>query len=699
MRIEIAEHVRMSESGSSLLRLIQNNETCRLDLLVREAVQNSLDAGANYRTDKSSISVDFKIGDFETRRISGYFDGISNKLDTKYPGKQAYIVARDTYTSGLTGPVRYEDVKNHDFGNLLKLVYEISKPQDQEGAGGSWGLGKTVYFRIGIGLVIYYSRIKEGRRYVSRLAAALVEDEKKSNHLLPQLKGKIQRGIAWWGTIDFKDPERTHTIPVTDEREIGVFLKALDITPYKDDETGTTIIIPFIDKKKLLEETKPCDVEPGTNSIIPPWCENIETYIKIAVQRWYAPRISNKVYTDYNDEKYLDVSINNEKLTKSGMEPIFKLIQELYNATPREESKFRKNRIISKPIKIQKTFKDSEIGWINYVKVTTSDLNMEKPHNKLSPYYYVNKLNFDNMYNDPIIMYTRKPGMIVSYSITGDWTDNIPKTEIGEYIIGIFIPDSDNQLQQNNMSFEEYLRRCEKADHMNWEDWTVDGKNLRIIERIRKAVRRKIREDFTNLENGEDERKNYGLGRMVADIFMPPSGYGNATTIPEKDKGNPPKPIKPPMRLGTHVVFQQNGESIYSDNMISTPVKIIFKKPKDILLEMFVSTERGAISSSEWEKNIEKEFPIMIRKFTITKIANCKKKGEEILFNKELLVDKSPVSLFNKSLTFSFGKSELFGIRNKMQISYKEQKQIIVEGILSYSLKDVAGSILLKEVS
>lgn len=204
MRIEIAEHVRMSESGSSLLRLIQNNETCRLDLLVREAVQNSLDAGANYRTDKSSISVDFKIGDFETRRISGYFDGISNKLDTKYPGKQAYIVARDTYTSGLTGPVRYEDVKNHDFGNLLKLVYEISKPQDQEGAGGSWGLGKTVYFRIGIGLVIYYSRIKEGRRYVSRLAAALVEDEKKVIIYCPNLKVKSREVLHGGGQLILK---------------------------------------------------------------------------------------------------------------------------------------------------------------------------------------------------------------------------------------------------------------------------------------------------------------------------------------------------------------------------------------------------------------------------------------------------------------------------------------------------------------
>ena len=698
MRIEIAEHVRMSESGSSLLRLIQNNETCRLDLLVREAVQNSLDAADDTIEDKPGIKVDFEAGVFKTNEVSDYFEDISEQLNTRYPGKQAFIAVRDSNTVGLTGPVRDEDVKNGNFGNLLKLVYEISKPQDQEGAGGSWGLGKTVYFRIGIGLVIYYSRIKNKRGYESRLAAALVEDEKKRNHLLPRRSGKIPRGIAWWGAVDLKDPKRTRTIPVTNEREIETFLKKLNITPYRGAETGTTIIIPFINTNELLEETKPLDIEGSANTITPYWCNSIAEYIKISVQRWYAPRISNSKYKEYNDAKYLEVSINNEKLTKSGMAPVFKLIQTLYNAEPNVESKFGKTIINSKPITIQKTFEKSLIGWINYVKVTSDDLGMGKGNNKYNPYYYINRLNFETMYNDPIITFTRKPGMIVSYSITGDWTDNIPKTEIGEYIVGIFIPNSDNQLLQKEMTLEEYLRGSEKADHMNWEDWTVDGKNLRIIERIRKAVRRKIRDDFTNLENGKEERKNYGLGRMVADIFLPPSGYGNAATIPEQpDK--PPQPSKPPMRLGTHVVFQQNGESIYSNNMVSTPVKIVLKKAKDILLEMFVSTERGAISSSEWEKNIEKEFPIVIRNFTITKIANCKKKGEEILFNMELLVDKSPVSLFNKSLTFSFGKSELFGIRNKMQISYKDQKQIIVEGILSYSLKDVAGSILLKEVS
>lgn len=40
MKIEIAEPGRMTQSGSSLLKLIQNNNMPILDLLVRESIQN-----------------------------------------------------------------------------------------------------------------------------------------------------------------------------------------------------------------------------------------------------------------------------------------------------------------------------------------------------------------------------------------------------------------------------------------------------------------------------------------------------------------------------------------------------------------------------------------------------------------------------------------------------------------------------------
>ena len=59
MEIEIAEHGRMTESGSSLLRLIQNNNIPLLDLLVRESVQNSLDAA---KEKAKSVNVEFVTG-------------------------------------------------------------------------------------------------------------------------------------------------------------------------------------------------------------------------------------------------------------------------------------------------------------------------------------------------------------------------------------------------------------------------------------------------------------------------------------------------------------------------------------------------------------------------------------------------------------------------------------------------------------
>ena len=48
MNIEIAKMERMAQTGSSLLRLIQNSHTPVLDLLIRESVQNSLEIIKTY---------------------------------------------------------------------------------------------------------------------------------------------------------------------------------------------------------------------------------------------------------------------------------------------------------------------------------------------------------------------------------------------------------------------------------------------------------------------------------------------------------------------------------------------------------------------------------------------------------------------------------------------------------------------------
>lgn len=215
MKIEIAKHGRMTESGSSLLRLIQNQDMPLLDLLVREAVQNSLDAKG---IGKTFVKVDISIKKFFSVDLNKHLEGITDKLNARFPitqGKYKSIVIRDFNTAGLTGPVKYDEVKGQNFGNCLKLIYEISKPQTNEGAGGSWGLGKTTYFRVGIGLVLYYSRIKVDGKYKSRMAACFVEDETRQDSMLPSLSG-VKRGIAWWGESLGQDD----TVPIENENEI-----------------------------------------------------------------------------------------------------------------------------------------------------------------------------------------------------------------------------------------------------------------------------------------------------------------------------------------------------------------------------------------------------------------------------------------------------------------------------------------------
>lgn len=701
MRIEIARHERMAESGSSLLKLMQNNDTPRLDLLVRESIQNSLDAG-----DKKSekVRVDFQTGIFQTESISKYFEGISNELNKRFPGGNSYIAIKDSNTTGLTGPIRYDDVKDNQFGNFLKLVYEISKPQEQSGSGGSWGLGKTVYFRIGIGMVIYYSRVfdKKSNRYESRLAAAFVEDEHSKNTMLPE-NTATKRGIAWWGQNDPENPDSYQTIPVTDEYKINVFLERFDIKPFGDEETGTTIIIPYVDRNKLLKEIQPAEGEEDqVIQNVPYWCKTkIEDYLKVSFQRWYAPRINNR---NYNGQ-YLEISLNGDKLESSEMAPIFRLIQSLYNSRPKLEKSFNDKEIISKEIEIRRVFGRGAVsGWINYTKVDSMDLQMVPPNNLPSPYYYINKLSSDAIYNDPIVLYTRKPGMVVSYETTGDWTDNIPKTADGEFIVAIFVANSDNILTQNDISFEEYLRRCERADHMSWEDHTNEGVNPQIISRIKKHVRKKIKEDYTVISKDTEEKENLGLERILGDALLPPAGFtywDSATGGSRGIGGTGGDSAKPAtqkrlslVNRSPHATIKQNGALLFKNDGIEIPVQISFGMKDKVCIEMRVDSEMGDIVGNDWENRIGHPFPIVVKAFIFERAFYGKgKKCKTILEKEQIYKDKGNFG----GVLIEFNKTEEYGICNGFTLNAPNPDYYIIEGRIQCEMNNVQGRLHLKE--
>ena len=62
--------------------------------------------------------------------------------------------------------------------------------------------------------------------------------------------------------------------------------------------------------------------------MIPYWCHSVEDYLKIAVQRWYSPRLNNR---HYPYEAFLRLKINGMGISKDSMEPVFKVIQAIKN--------------------------------------------------------------------------------------------------------------------------------------------------------------------------------------------------------------------------------------------------------------------------------------------------------------------------------------------------------------------------------
>lgn len=57
----------MSQSGDAILKSLQNNSFSLADIIVRESIQNSLDAS---KPRSEQTNVDFKLGDFNDRELN-----------------------------------------------------------------------------------------------------------------------------------------------------------------------------------------------------------------------------------------------------------------------------------------------------------------------------------------------------------------------------------------------------------------------------------------------------------------------------------------------------------------------------------------------------------------------------------------------------------------------------------------------------
>ncbi|MCJ1907740.1 hypothetical protein [Planococcus ruber] len=628
MQIEIAEFGKMSQSGSSLLNLIQNNDLPILDLLVREAVQNSLDAGITVK-EHDSVFVDIGIKDINVEGFSSYLEGVTDQINKRFgssPQKAIYI--EDTHTSGLTGSLDFDHYPN---SNIFKLIYGISMAQEMQGAGGSWGLGKTVYFRVGIGMVVYYSRIlNESGDFEQRLAVTLVENEKLAESIIPKTSNKFLSGIAWWGERISQNSKGT--VPITDDEKIHEILETLEMKPFTEESVGTKIIIPFIDEQKLL-------IKHETNeSENKPWENDVTEYIRIAMQRWYSPRLGNK---KYKYGKYLDGHVNGKRLEKEEFLAVFLEFQLMYNAAVYGS---QSDRYFVSDIQIRNYFEHTKVnnaGRVAFKKFSRKELDMLAPINGPTPFALVNEKNTAVEGNAPLIAYVRKPGMIVSYELEGEWSKGISPTSEHEYLIAIFVPNSETKLLHpdgNVIDLEGYLRKSEMADHTSWSDIILNNKPVDIVEKIRNQVRRKIKLSFEIKEEVKDKQVMNALARNVGKMLLPPTGFGRRASS-RNQAGTRPSVEK--LQGSNDNKFKVLSQNYLSNGAIEVHFKMkLEKKVTAFTIEIFVASESGKISALEWEQvdSIGTPFPARITRIAFPETigsfgrSTAKKSASKVLY-------------------------------------------------------------------
>lgn len=595
--------------GSVTLKSLQNNNIPDIDLLVREAIQNSSDASLGVPGDL--FTVHFNTGFFAPSSFNTILSGIEDILNQKYPIESAeYLEIRDTKTTGLTGCVRLNDINTDDHGNFFKLIFDTGKKQTRENAGGNWGFGKSVYYRVGIGIVIFYSRIYDGSGYESRLIITLVEDENNPDAILSKISYR-SAGKAWWGIKDGED-----MLPLTDDELIKEILKIFKVRPFESDETGTSIIIPYIKTKELLRNIIPAEVNVSEDiRACCTWANNFEEYLNLAIQKWYAPKIHNRNLRNFCNKKWLQVYINDIPINYNSMLPFFKLVQELYTTAVAKTYNYEYHskwltEIMCLPVQIRNYFDtsrgDSTSGYVAAIRISKNDLY--NGMNYLDPYIYTRHFEKDPDINEPMVMYARDPGMVIEYTISGPWVKNItPPEDSDEYIFAFYVPITFKRIKADlsekkyaDMELGEYLRNCESSDHMGWKDPT----NMQIIERIQKNTVTQIRNHIISPKSTEIETTASKLSGTLGKKLLPRIGYGR-TQRGSGGGGNGDGETKI-----DNVSFSVLSQSIVDSELnIDYELKLTQGK-KSVEFTILIDSEGGLIDPRSWQNEIGTTFPV-----------------------------------------------------------------------------------------
>lgn len=235
----------------------------RLELLLRESVQNSWDARARDSIDytlaartlseeqRDAMSRFFR----ETPPDAAYATpgGISEAIEPLRAwldgGRTRVLLVSDRGTKGLGGPTRADRVNGDGERSFVNFLRNVGQTSRKDQGGGTFGYGKAAFYLASeVRTILVHTRCVVAGRPEERLIAVGLTHSYEHAH-----EGRT--GRHWWGLLDHEGVNQ----PFVDE-EARAWAEALGLPGFGAAEFGTTVVVlaPLFDEAALRRLPRLC---------------------------------------------------------------------------------------------------------------------------------------------------------------------------------------------------------------------------------------------------------------------------------------------------------------------------------------------------------------------------------------------------------------------------------------------------------
>lgn len=231
--------------GEGATRALGRPHLSRLEVLVREAIQNSLDARASA---KQPVHFSIEYRELERRELKYLRDTVFTEAPEEAhlplagaigsnPVEVLFICDRGT--KGLQGPTRTNELQSEDDPrNFIDFFRNIGRFGDQPTGGGTYGFGKgSLYVASAARTILVHTRVRTQSGLKSRLMGAALGPQ-FSQRSSARSRLRPYTGRHWWG-IRAEDGVVDPVEGTTADR----IAASLGFPEFEEGQSGTTIMV------------------------------------------------------------------------------------------------------------------------------------------------------------------------------------------------------------------------------------------------------------------------------------------------------------------------------------------------------------------------------------------------------------------------------------------------------------------------